>query len=160
MPRPFPEPSPWQFRLVRALWSANITPQGIVRFIGPLGPPIIRRLLRARYSGTLADDFDADALGAYVYHSWCGKGSGEFAMNGVLQPGAAARIPVGTRLHPDRVTFPVTFLFGGGPQEWMSWRQGAAVVDNLRAHGRTADLMYVCCGGMQLCLAWHLPPYR
>lgn len=80
---PFPEPLPLIFRIVRVLWSLNLTPQvskcmpavahthgvltalctlacmlvlqGLIRYLGPFGPPAIRFLVSARYTGANPD---------------------------------------------------------------------------------------------------------
>ena len=93
---------------------------------------------------------DLEALAAYCYHNWAKKGSGEYALNGVLQFGAHPRIPLATRLAPETVKdMCVTFLFGGGP-DWMDEQVGQGIVTTLNDAGGHGDLFLVGNAGHQL----------
>jgi cardiolipin-specific phospholipase len=96
--RPLPPPprerissmstSPTALRLVDALWSANLTPQAIVRVMGPTrGKYAVRRALGGRIPHL--DGPELDLLAEYLYHVTVAPPSGEYAMNSLMEPGSS-----------------------------------------------------------------------
>jgi len=77
---------PTAIRLVDALWSANVTPQQLVRMMGATrGRNAVLRALSGRIPH-LADK-DKELLAEYLFHITVAHPSGEFAMNSLLEPG-------------------------------------------------------------------------
>lgn len=70
-------------KFFRWLWARGVTPQGIVRFLGPWGVNIVNGYVRRRFN----DEVDKDALAPYLYHISAARGSSEYA----LQVRVAAR---------------------------------------------------------------------
>jgi cardiolipin-specific phospholipase len=82
---------PTAIRLVDALWSANITPQQLVRIMGATrGRNAVRRALAGRIPhlvGSNSDDDTLEILANYLFHITAAHPSGEFAINSLLEPG-------------------------------------------------------------------------
>lgn len=76
---------PTSLRVVDALWSANFTPQQLVRMMGSTrGRRSTHRALMGRIPHL--DPESVELLAEYLYHITVGPGSGEFAMNSLLEP--------------------------------------------------------------------------
>ena len=96
---------PWKTRMListfRSLWDKGFTPHDLVRWVGPKGKSLVegavnRRLFRL-------DDTERGKklkplLAEYLYHITHDGGSGEYALNKVLMPGAFAYKPLYSRL--------------------------------------------------------------
>ena len=105
----------WRFTLFRWLWDKAVTPQALLRVLGPAGPSIASKMLRRRFAGH--DDDLVTLMADYAYHAnMNGPASGEHAMCGILQVGAWARNPLGPRL--SQLMTPVSFYYG--THDWMS----------------------------------------
>jgi pimeloyl-ACP methyl ester carboxylesterase len=82
---------PTAIRLVDALWSANVTPQQLVRIMGATrGRNAVRRALAGRIPhlvGSTSDDDTLEILANYLFHITAAHPSGEFAINSLLEPG-------------------------------------------------------------------------
>eukprot|EP00656_Telonema_subtile_P018991 TRINITY_DN20318_c0_g1_i1.p1 TRINITY_DN20318_c0_g1~~TRINITY_DN20318_c0_g1_i1.p1 ORF type:complete len:481 (+),score=122.31 TRINITY_DN20318_c0_g1_i1:95-1537(+) len=147
--------------VARLVWRCGVTPQAIMRLLGPLGPWLVQGMVKRRLSRWTEEQTEAlsdpEALGAYLYQNWCRKASGEYALNGVLQPGndagdgwGSARLPLRERLRPETVAWPVWFIYGAPSLDWMDSTQGAQIAANLVAGGRTASVSRVPKAGHQL----------
>eukprot|EP00573_Skeletonema_grethae_P010244 CAMPEP_0201693084 /NCGR_PEP_ID=MMETSP0578-20130828/5780_1 /ASSEMBLY_ACC=CAM_ASM_000663 /TAXON_ID=267565 /ORGANISM="Skeletonema grethea, Strain CCMP 1804" /LENGTH=404 /DNA_ID=CAMNT_0048178551 /DNA_START=43 /DNA_END=1257 /DNA_ORIENTATION=- len=80
---------PPAMRLLDALWSANFTPQQIIRLMGEKrGRRMVERALRGRISHL--SPTDVDLLAEYFYHITVAPPSGEYAMNSLLEPAVAS----------------------------------------------------------------------
>jgi cardiolipin-specific phospholipase len=130
---------PPAMRLLDVLWSANITPQQIIRIMGDArGKRIVHRTLRGRipHLSTL----DVELLADYLYHITVAPPSGEYAMNSLLEPAVAsegragvyARESLGGGVMTDMLSRngeskiqSVKVLFGD--RDWMAFNQSAAV---------------------------------
>ena len=88
------------------LWENNITPMSVIRTIGPFGPSLVRMYTDRRFH--FLPPTENDALRDYLYHICAQKGSGEYALGVLLQPGAWGRRPMVNRVH--KLTCPVTFI--------------------------------------------------
>ena len=98
------------------LWNNNYTPQSIVRALGPIGPRLARSYVNRRFS--FLPEPERSSLGDYLYEISADVGSGEYALAGILMPGAWAREPLHDRL-PD-LQMPCHFMYG--EEDWMDWR--------------------------------------
>jgi len=79
---------PTAMRLVDALWSANVTPQQLVRAMGATrGRNAVRRALAGRIPHLTNSSNVVDLLADYLFHITVAHPSGEFAMNSLLEPG-------------------------------------------------------------------------
>lgn len=90
---------PTAIRLVDALWSANVTPQQLVRMMGATrGRNAVRRALAGRIprlkqqGGGHESVNTLDLLADYLFHITVAHPSGEFAMNSLLAPGMSPDI--------------------------------------------------------------------
>ena len=82
---------PTTFRIMDALWSANMTPQQLVRIMGSTrGRQNTRRALVGRIPHLMereeSDTPLVDILAEYLYHITVAAPSGEYAMNSLLEP--------------------------------------------------------------------------
>lgn len=133
---------PPAMRLLDALWSANFTPQQIIRLMGEKrGRRMVERALRGRISHL--SPTDVDLLAEYFYHITVAPPSGEYAMNSLLKPAVAseggvagvyARESLGDGVMTNEMLLSqekeskiesVKVLFGD--RDWMSFNQSAAV---------------------------------
>ena len=82
---------PTAWRVVDALWSANVTPQQLIRLMGATrGRRVVQQALAGRIphlTGRMDDRALLRLLADYLYHITVAHPSGEFAMNSLLQPG-------------------------------------------------------------------------
>ncbi len=101
---------------IRWLWARNITPQCVVRWLGPVGPSLIRQYIRRRLPTMKQTDIPTFA--EYMYHMTADVGSGEFALGTLMRPGAWAKEPLHDQLKD--LKMPVTFLYGA--DDWMDFR--------------------------------------
>ncbi|KAL7547276.1 hypothetical protein ACHAWF_010595 [Thalassiosira exigua] len=150
--KPLPSPGeritssdlPPALRLVDALWSANFTPQALVRLMGSSrGKNAVKRALHGRIphlstSSSGTGEKELDLLADYLYHITVAPASGEYAMNSLLEPGASedgvgvyAREPLGggymaklISQHPSSPLQRIKVLFGD--RDWMQFHEAAA----------------------------------
>ena len=72
--------------MLRIAWSANLTPQSLVRFVDPeKGREWIRNGLRRRFNERWNDE-DLDVISNYLYKITAAPALGEYAMNSLLYP--------------------------------------------------------------------------
>jgi cardiolipin-specific phospholipase len=131
---------PPAMRLLDALWSANFTPQQIIRFMGDTrGKRMVERALRGRIPHLSTSD--VELLADYLYHITVAPPSGEYAMNSLLEPAVAsegggagvyARESLGGGVMTEMLLKneetniqSVKVLFGD--RDWMAFNQSAAV---------------------------------
>jgi hypothetical protein len=94
------------YTLFASLWEMDVTPGRLVRASGPFGYRMIRGYVNARF-GTLAEQDRQDMID-YLHGITALEGTGEFALNRLLQPGAWGRRPLATKL--PLLTMPALFL--------------------------------------------------
>ena len=157
-------------RMLDRAWQNNVTPQQIVRLLGPRGRGLVdgllgRRLARSR--GAPADGAQRALLSDYVYHVSAAEPSGEFAMNSLLTPmlvggapgsGGGRRIKIFARapLCGDVAEalagsgMRVGLLFGD--RDWLADPLAADVVDHWRRSGIDASIRTVRDAGHHLYL--------
>ena len=128
---------PPAMRLLDTLWSANFTPQQIVRLMGDRrGRRMVERALRGRIPHLSPSD--VELLGEYLYHVTVAPPSVEYAMNSLLEPavgseggaGVYARESLGDGIMTEMLSKKrtkiqsVKVLFGD--RDWMNFNQSAA----------------------------------
>lgn len=111
---------------IRWLWLRNWTPQCFVRWIGPVGPSLVRTYVRKRLPTLPLSDIPPFA--EYMYHMTADVGSGEFALGTLMRPGAWAKEPLHDRL--SELCMPVTFIYGS--DDWMDHRHAEDVAKRMR----------------------------
>lgn len=126
--------NPWSFRgqlyrMAVAAWNGGITPGSMIRAAGPLGRRIVEGYTRNRFKrqGHHLTEEEVAAFEKYMYHVVAAPGSGEFALNKILEPFAYPRAPLEDRMHELKV--PVTFIYGS--HDWMDPKAAARVCASL-----------------------------
>jgi cardiolipin-specific phospholipase len=117
------QPLPWMLRVLDVAWSANVTPQGILRAYGRRGPDMVKRGLVRRFGPRWSEEETA-LLADYLYQISVAPASGEYAMNSLLVPmlspdqprGVYARSPLAHHLRK-LVSMRVTLIFGD--KDWL-----------------------------------------
>jgi pimeloyl-ACP methyl ester carboxylesterase len=126
--------NPWTFkgqlyRAAVAAWNGGLTPGAMIRASGPLGRRIVEGYTRNRFKrqGHHLTEEEVSAFEKYMYHVVAAPGSGEFALNKILEPFAFPRAPLEDRMHELKV--PVTFIYGS--HDWMDPNAAARVCASL-----------------------------
>lgn len=133
-PEPLRSPWTWKgqlYRLAVGAWNAGVTPGGIIRAAGPWGRRLVEGYTRKRFQsrGHHMTEEEVVAFQAYMYHVVAARGSGEHALNKILEPFAYPRCPLEDRLHACEV--PLTFIYG--VHDWMDPKAAARVCEALKA---------------------------
>jgi len=117
------------YRLAVAAWNGGITPGAMIRASGPLGRRLVEGYTRNRFKrqGHHLTEEEVAAFEKYMYHVVAAPGSGEFALNKILEPFAYPRAPLEDRMHELKV--PVTFIYGS--HDWMDPKAAVRVCDSL-----------------------------
>jgi len=137
----------WLRFVFYTLWWLNLAPQTLLRFAGPFGPAVLRKLLTMRFSHV--DDVDIALLADYLYHVNAGPPSGERALTRVLKiasVGIAAHSPLAPRLLDLQV--PIAFIYG--QHDWMDVAAGKEVCRQLQALNKHAVHRVVVDAGHQV----------
>lgn len=116
-------------RLGMHAWEAGWSPFQIVRSATFFGPLLVGRYSTWRFRHFT--DEDARDMNNYIWHITRAKGSGEYCISHILEPGAHARLPMVDRM--DKLKVPVTFFYGD--QDWMDEKGGRETVHRLREAG-------------------------
>jgi pimeloyl-ACP methyl ester carboxylesterase len=119
------EPSEFQkkrtgifYSFSRMLYGWNITPQTIIRSLGPLGGVFVRAYASSRFSHLNSEEFKA--LEDYLLQISVKPPSGEYSLGNLLithLPGAIAKKPLPNRI--DSLKVPITFIYGN--HDWMDY---------------------------------------
>ncbi|KAB1203729.1 Abhydrolase domain-containing protein 4 [Morella rubra] len=114
----------WKGAILNHLWESNVTPQTVIRGLGPWGRDLVQKYTVARFgtyaTGDRLTDQESRWLTDYVYHTLAAKASGELCLKYIFSFGAFARMPL---LHSaSEWKVPTTFIYGH--EDWMSY-QGA-----------------------------------
>lgn len=114
-------------RIFSYMWTYNISPFGILRTLGPVGPLISSNWSFRRFS------FTDDPKQLLTFHEYCygvfsGAGSGEYALTRILAPGVLARLPLLSRM-PGNLKCDSFWMYGS--QDWMSKEAGSVMVKKL-----------------------------
>ncbi|CAL9089762.1 probable 1-acylglycerol-3-phosphate O-acyltransferase [Musa acuminata AAA Group] len=114
----------WKGVILNHLWESNVTPQKVIRGLGPWGPDLVRRYTSARFgsysTGDMLTEEESSLLTDYVYHTLAAKASGELCLKYIFSFGAFARKPLLQSASEWKI--PTTFVYGY--QDWMNY-QGA-----------------------------------
>ncbi|WJX09253.1 1-acylglycerol-3-phosphate O-acyltransferase [Trifolium repens] len=113
--------STWQGSILNQIWESNLTPQTIIRGLGPWGPDLVHRYTSARFikysTGELLTESESKLLTDYVYHTLAAKASGELCLKYIFSFGAFAKSPL---LHSaSEWKVPTTFIYGFN--DWMNY---------------------------------------
>eukprot|EP00834_Sanchytrium_tribonematis_P001807 NODE_47_length_32105_cov_1.240892.p6 type:complete len:342 gc:universal NODE_47_length_32105_cov_1.240892:19806-18781(-) len=123
-PAGFPEPPtqqrkwPWYGAIIKYLWTKSVTPQSIVRTLGPFGPRMLSGYTQRRFKHLNPNDLNN--LHNYLYQISVDSGAGEYAISHIFLPGAYAKSPLCHRFK--NVTCPTQFIYG--TSDWMD-KEGA-----------------------------------
>jgi cardiolipin-specific phospholipase len=131
--------------VVEKLWNMDVTPQSVIRFIGPWGPRLLESFVDRRFRRLSLQE--REAISQYLYHLWAHAGSGEYALGALFHPFGWAKSPLREKLA--RIQCSTHFLYG--EHDWMDWKPADKL---LRAGGNTnlKSLTVVPRCGHQLCL--------
>lgn len=120
------------------LWEQNVSPFFLVRGTGPLGPRVVSGWTARRFANLPTSE--AKALHRYVYNIFNAPGSGEYALNYLLAPGAHARWPLAERAKD--ITCETVWVYG--QNDWMDVTGGVDAVQEIRRKtGRVPPLHIV-----------------
>ncbi|KAF8974625.1 Alpha/Beta hydrolase protein [Flammula alnicola] len=126
-------------RLLTYLWEEGWSPFQVVRSTLFWGPMLIGKYSSRRFSG-LSPEETRD-MHDYIMNITLAKGSGEYCISHILEPGAHARMPLVDRIHALRKDLPVTFVYGD--QDWMDPVGGEESLRRLKKAGNTNGKMYI-----------------
>ncbi|NVK30605.1 MAG: alpha/beta fold hydrolase [Gammaproteobacteria bacterium] len=76
---------PFGLKLIDSMWHRNFTPGQIIRALGRLGPRLTHSILNGRF-GKRWGNAESKLIAEYLYHISAATGSGEYAMNSLLEP--------------------------------------------------------------------------
>lgn len=107
------------------LWESHVSPFSLVRNTGPLGPRFVSGWTSRRFAHLPADE--AKDLHLYTYNIFNAPGSGEYALNYLLAPGAHGRRPLAERA----AEIPCDTLWVYGDHDWMDIRGGQEACYNI-----------------------------
>eukprot|EP01084_Bolivina_argentea_P286125 490787_1 len=122
----------WKVKLLiqffTMLWEWGYTPNDILRYMGPNGKAFLSFIVDKRLFRLNDDSYDTkilkELLSEYLYHilAMNGKGSGEYALNKILMPGAWAYNPLCNRINglkelQKEYGFDIDFVYG--ENDWM-----------------------------------------
>lgn len=108
------------------LWERHVSPFSLVRLTGPLGPKFVSAWTSRRFANL--PEAEAQALHHYAYVIFNAKGSGEYALNYLLAPGASARWPLADRAH--EIPCETEWIYGAN--DWMDVNGGVQAIDNIK----------------------------
>ncbi|KAJ2933657.1 hypothetical protein H1R20_g3423, partial [Candolleomyces eurysporus] len=124
-------------RLFTYLWEEGWSPFQVVRSSLFLGPMLVGKYSSRRFQG-LTEEETRD-LHDYILNITMAKGSGEYCISHLLEPGAHARMPLVDRV--GELKIPVTFVYGD--HDWMDPLGGMQSVEQLRQAGNGEGKMYI-----------------
>ncbi|KAF9008732.1 alpha beta-hydrolase [Cyathus striatus] len=124
-------------KLFTYLWEEGWSPFQVVRSTLFWGPMLIGKYSSRRFSG-LTEEETRD-MHDYIMNITLAKGSGEYCISHILEPGAHARMPLVDRIHTLKI--PVTFAYGD--HDWMDPKGGRDSVERLRQAGNGNGRMYI-----------------
>jgi cardiolipin-specific phospholipase len=143
-------------RWFKFLWECHWSPFSLVRYTGPLGAKFVSGWSSRRFANLPRSE--ADALHRYSYGIFNSPGSGEYALNYLLAPGANGRWPLAERAH--RINCPSVWVYGD--RDWMDIRGGYQAAASIRQAGGYAEVVTVPNSGHHIyldnpsMLNWHI----
>ncbi|KAH9482592.1 putative cardiolipin-specific deacylase, mitochondrial [Psilocybe cubensis] len=126
-------------RLFTYLWEEGWSPFQLVRSTFVWGPMLIGKYSSRRFSG-LTEEETRD-MHDYIMNITLAKGSGEYCISHILEPGAHARMPLVDRIAALPKDMQVTFVYGD--HDWMDPVGGQESVKRLRKVGNDNGRMYI-----------------
>lgn len=123
--------APWWFHF---LWECNVSPFSLVRNTGPLGPRFVSGWSSRRFAKLSSEE--SRALHMYAYCIFNAPGSGEYALNYLLAPGAYGRRPLADRA--EEIPCPTYWLYGD--KDWMDIRGGLHACDRIKGNCEIATV--------------------
>ncbi|EAU84547.2 abhydrolase domain-containing protein 4 [Coprinopsis cinerea okayama7 len=124
-------------RIFSYLWEEGFSPFQVVRSTLFWGPWLVGKYSSRRFQGLTEED--TRDLHDYILNITFAKGSGEYCISHLLEPGAHARMPIVDRIAGVKV--PVTFVYGD--HDWMDPVGGMQSVEKLRQAGNGEGKMYI-----------------
>lgn len=119
------------------LWECHVSPFSLVRNTGPLGPRFVSGWTSRRFANLPSNE--ADVMHNYVYTIFNAPGSGEYALNYLLAPGANARWPLAERAKD--ITCNTEWVYGS--HDWMDRAGGIEACANIEATGRAPPPFHI-----------------
>ncbi|KAF4619359.1 hypothetical protein D9613_005546 [Agrocybe pediades] len=126
-------------RLFTYLWEEGWSPFQLVRSTVFWGPMLIGKYSTRRFS-TLTPEETRD-MHDYIMNITLAKGSGEYCISHILEPGAHARLPMVDRIAALPKDMQVTFVYGD--HDWMDPVGGQESVRQLKKAGNPNAKMYI-----------------
>lgn len=109
-------------RAFASAWKWNFTPQQLIRSLGPKGLQLVQNTLLRRFNKSRWNSDELQLIANYLYHITVASGSGEYALNSLLEPIAStsgvsvyAREPLAEALASIRT--PTLLLYGD--RDWL-----------------------------------------
>eukprot|EP00455_Lapot_gusevi_P042821 TRINITY_DN5137_c0_g1_i6.p1 TRINITY_DN5137_c0_g1~~TRINITY_DN5137_c0_g1_i6.p1 ORF type:complete len:240 (-),score=56.81 TRINITY_DN5137_c0_g1_i6:119-787(-) len=106
----------FMYRLVNGAWSLGISPQSIIRCLGPWGPRLIHKFVSWRFADVCPGD--PTALSQYLYHTFVHDPSAEHSLYALFDPVAWAKRPLIERMHLIDPSINICWLYGA--YDWMT----------------------------------------
>ena len=108
------------FWLAETSWINSLSPQDLVRGLGPSGAWLVRKAISGRFRHVA--DLNATALSEYVYHTFVHDKSGELAFLRLFNPiPLSSKRPLMSRVAQFPRSVPTLTLFGA--DDWMASEQ-------------------------------------
>lgn len=133
-------------KILTKLWEFNFTPLNIVRMFGPLSGKVIAIWVYNRFSN-IENQSELFDICNYITSIFTERGSGEYALNGILGPGSLARLPLIKRV-PKYMKIPVLLLYG--ENDWMDKNAGLDFCNEINNNGGSAKFRIVANAGHHL----------
>ncbi|KAF9485421.1 alpha/beta-hydrolase [Pholiota conissans] len=126
-------------KLLTYLWEEGWSPFQVVRSTLFWGPMLIGKYSSRRFSGLTPDE--TRDMHDYIMNITLAKGSGEYCISHILEPGAHARLPLVDRIDALKKDLPVTFVYGD--HDWMDPVGGEDSIRKLKKSGNPNGKMYI-----------------
>lgn len=146
---------PFGLKAISTAWKWNLTPQSLVRAMGPRGRGMVTNVLMRRFGKAKWTADEIKLIADYLYHISVGEGSGEYALNALLLPlastsgvGVYARDPLTTSLGDLRI--PTLMLFGD--HDWLHPKDLDAYLESWNKAGASVDVDIISKAGHHLYL--------
>ncbi|TEB35399.1 abhydrolase domain-containing protein 4 [Coprinellus micaceus] len=131
------EPQSFGRKVFTYLWEEGWSPFQVVRSTLFWGPMLVGKYSSRRFQGL--DEEETRDLHDYILNITMAKGSGEYCISHLLEPGAHARMPLVDRVGALKI--PITFVYGD--HDWMDPLGGMQSVEALRQAGNGEGKMYI-----------------
>ncbi|KAJ3504007.1 hypothetical protein NLJ89_g8167 [Agrocybe chaxingu] len=126
-------------RLFTYLWEEGWSPFQVVRSTFFWGPMLIGKYSSRRFTGLTPEE--TRDMHDYIMNITLAKGSGEYCISHILEPGAHARMPLVDRIDKLPKDIRVTFVYGD--HDWMDPTGGYEAVQRLKKAGNQNARMYI-----------------